>query len=119
MAKARKFTDEQLRQMVAAYAAGEKVDNIRDRFGVGGGTLQRAINASGVKLRSYDNKRLRMVEFFKANPNAKSREAVALFRTSIHYVWRIRRETGLRKRDHVALLGAPTPHQSGLKSLSQ
>lgn len=118
MAKARKFTDEQLHQMVAAYVAGEKVDNIREQFSVGGGTLQRAINASGVPLRSYDNKRLRMIEFFKANPYAKSREVAALFRTSAPYVWRIRRETGLRKCDHVALLGAPTPHQSGLKSLS-
>lgn len=114
-----KYGPELRAKIVAAYNADEKDETIRQMFGCPPVTILRFVRESGSKTKGERNKRQQIIKISLAHPRLGPTAIAKETGANKKYVQRVRKECGfktIRKVNHVALTGAPTPDQSGLHS---
>lgn len=115
----RKLSDEQYRQILAAYAGTETARSIARRFGVCDSTIFRIARRFGIPFKGHRNKRQQIIKLSLEHPELGPAAIAKLLGAHKHYVQNVRRWTGLktpRKRKNIAPVVAPTTHQGGLQS---
>lgn len=118
MAWDRKLTDEQYREILAAYVTAESARQIARRFGISDCTVFFLAKKFGVPTKGHRNKRQQIIRISEAQPELGPAAIGRLIGANRKYVNRVRTECGLTKRKNITLTGAPTPDQGGLQGLS-
>ena len=112
----RKLSDEQYRQIIAAFVGTETVRSIARRFGVNESSVYLIVRKTGTPPKGHRSKRQQIIKLSLERPELGPTAIAKLLGANAKYINRVRTECGLTKRKHVAPVVAPTTHQGGLQS---
>lgn len=113
----RKLSDEQYREILAAYCTNETAVSIAKRYDISGCMVFRIAEKFGVPTKAHRNKRQQVIRASIDYPQLGPTAIARLVGANSKYVQRVRTQCGFTKRHHV-LTGAPTPDQSSLQGIA-